>query len=316
METVLSDAERNLLRMAGRSMEGAVALYGRQYGGPAGVRNEVEAIKERVEAAIARCVERAERPTGSLRKAMAGTAGLEALPNSKEWEPAALAEQGVREHRETLAHGRASRNGNGRVSEPPARIGAAGAAPVPVSAGPPPGSAPATGDHRARVAAPSKFERSGRKPARRLSPAQVTAARLDGEALALLYRQRMTPKRIAAELGVAASTAKDIGVRLVDRGEAVRTGEGAFDWPGASRHGRPGVALRLAVEPDGVLPVAREHLSAGREVKVTKAPGQTERTPDEIARMYWERWTPEVRMAVARLALAFTAEQLAASNPS
>jgi len=257
MQTVLSDRERNLLLLVSRGgTQCAVDLYRREYTDKAGVEAEVKRIREKLEGALARRVERMERGAHS----------------DVPVEDAALEASGIRpgeraEENEVELPVRAPRvTGGGveddaeerEVAEANASIPDAGATASRLSVGGPPTVAPAsedaTGpslDGSTDVSAPPLSQRAVNARARAAAqpPTERQQAIMD-----LLRERRRTAKSISVELGIAHGTAKTCFGRMIERGFIERTEQNARDWPNAALVGRASRVLKLCDEPPETQP--------------------------------------------------------------
>lgn len=217
IQTVLSEHERNLLRMEaqGKSHFSIARLY-RQYGDERGVRDALDRIRAKLTAAAERRAEQSQRPTGldvPVELAANEAAGIEPGESAAD--------------REVTLPSKAPSGSNGSMAEP---------APEPTerSASLPP-TAPAP--------APVPSSSNGGTPAPRTERQRIV--------LALLAKRRMSKRAIEVELGIANGGADAVMTQLTGMGLVVRTEENAKDWPGAESVRRPSRVYRLAHEPEG-----------------------------------------------------------------
>lgn len=252
MREVLSDHERNMLRVAGKgkSLSAMAQLY-RQYEGENGVRDALAKIREKVEKALQASVEQAHEPSEFLE--------------------------------DTLSVGERMDEAEASVpvkSAPHARVPDAGAGSPPtcVEATPPRVPAPAS----AGSTRPSRTEFNGNRGApaglKRLQVNRRESGERQTQIVALLSVQRMSAARLGQQLGIGKSTLSGVLCRMEDLGIAKRSTANAYDWEGADRgKGRPSRVWMLMDEPEGCLAPAgvSSHTVPMGSVRVSSIPADS-----------------------------------------
>lgn len=261
METALSEHERNLLRLATRKSLFSIAKLYRQYGDEAGVQRALDEIREKIENAAGRRVERAVR--GDQRtpgRALTEAAGID--PESEEAE-AVKPDTRITSKMPPLRSAPVASAANGKmpsagVAREPARESATppnGATPAPDSSGPSESASTPTGG----------------------SPPKLTAR--EQTMVGLLRTRRRSAKAMIVVLGVSPSVGKTAVIKLHNKGVIERTEQNAYDWPDATHHGRPSRVWKLVDEPEGVEMVDAALLAADSVPGTRKSSGGGRRSP-------------------------------------
>lgn len=236
LQATLDGRERNLLRVAAKSMSRAVGLYAREFGGAEGVEAEVERIKLKVQGRLADRVDQRVR-LGIAEEPIEVKLIQQLNPDADDgW------------------------GGVPVKSVPPGTLAAADAGVARPAATNRRGDPPTRPASAAPRADPSRsvFAGDAPKPARKAAVRQLAPAIAERRRRCtnLLGAQRMTTKAISVALGLPMHSANSLLEGMRRAGIVERTEVFAFDWPGARPGTKPSRVWRLVVEPEGCVPYA------------------------------------------------------------
>jgi hypothetical protein len=232
---VLSDHERNLLRLAGngKSLDVLAKMY-RQYEGPNGVDAALKRIREKVEDACRARVERREEEQ-PVEDAARGAAGIDVEREDDTGVPKS-AGAGGSVRRDAGAPQRAQR------ASPPSSV---------------PASSPV---------APSRsgLDAGTSSPAAARNDPRARGERNEQAILAALAAQRRSARGMAEALSLPKSSIGKALERLEERGLVEHAGQDAYDWTGGGpgRGRSPSRVWKLVDEPEGCLPCPKLRQSA------------------------------------------------------
>lgn len=307
INTALTERERNLLRLSSRQSLFSIAKLYREYVDEDGVQAALDAIREKMEKAAGRRAERAARGERRIPgRELTEAAGID--PESEEAETVTKPER-------VTAQMPVLRSSSVGTSGSKGKMPDAGAAREPAreSATPPNDAAPASGPSASASTAVDA------------TPPKLTER--ERTMVALLHTRRRSAKAMIVILGVNQSVGKTAVAKLGQKGVIERTEQNAYDWPGATHHGRPSRVWKLVDEPEGVemvdadllaadsVPGTRkssgggasepvpEPAAAETELPATPAPARDEPVPEFDARKLWDGLSLEQREDMLTVAM-------------